>query len=562
LRFAFQERCGNLAPVNLLSQGKTRYSIAVLAGLLWTGAFPNFNLAGLAWIAPGLLWFAAVDQKPGEAFRLGYVCGLVHYLSSLYWLLLIPFVVGAVVGWIALSLYLSLYPALWVWLCSRLFSGLPGRPGIAVSGDWWQRSLRGVLCAALWVSLEMVIGRFLSGFPWNLLGASQYRILPLIQIASVTGVYGISFLVVWFSVSLGLAAIRLTRGEGSRWSWLAELRIALAGITVVAMFGIHRVLTVPPPGRRLSLALVQPGIPQQVIWDHTQDDRRFKEIMNLSEAALATAPDALIWPEASMPDLSEKDFQSLTNLLARHGAWMIFGADDEERSAGANGSEDTQYFNAAFLFTPRGKYAASYHKQRLVMFGEYLPLARWFPFLRRLIPVPADFSPGRGPVAFVLSGPEARIGVLICFEDVFPHFVRSSVDDGTDLLLNLTNDGWFGRSAAQWQHAASAVFRAVENGLPLVRCTNNGLTCWVDARGRMVEILGLSSGDVYAAGFLTAVIPLPAAAQKEEPTFYRRHGDWFGWSCVAASSLAFLARFKRSMRPGSKARSDASNRNA
>jgi len=132
---------------------------------------------------------------------------------------------------------------------------------------------------------------------------------------------------------------------------------------------------------------------------------------------------------------------------------------------------------------------------------------------------------------------------LICFEDVIPGLARQSAGDDTDLLLNLTNDGWFGQSAAQWQQAANAVFRAVENGLPLVRCTNNGLTCWIDSRGRLQQILRSESGSVYAAGFMIAKIPLLPAGQKREPTFYHRHGDWFGWGCVMVSVIAIVRSF-------------------
>ena len=203
------------------------------------------------------------------------------------------------------------------------------------------------------------------------------------------------------------------------------------------------------------------------------------------------------------------------------------------------------YFNAAFLFDPDGRFVATYRKRHLVVFGEYLPLARALPFLRRIIPVPGDFTPGDRAGSFELSEPRARLSPLICFEDVIPGLTRRSAGDDTDLLLNLTNDGWFGQSAAQWQQAANAVFRAVENGLPLVRCTNNGLTCWIDSRGRLRQVLRSESGSVYAAGFMIAKIPLSPAGEKREMTFYHRHGDWFGWGCVILSAVACAVRPRR-----------------
>jgi apolipoprotein N-acyltransferase len=539
---------------------KARYLIAVLAGLCWAASFPKFNIAGLAWVAPGLMLLAASGQAGRRAFRLGYVAGLAHYLTSLYWLLFIPFPAGAVVGWLALSAYLALYPATWVWLCWRFFPvaavydrrtagtetnfaySAPPPLEALLAANGWQRAGWALLCAALWVALEMIVSRLLTGFPWNLLGVSQFRVLPLIQIASVTGVYGISFLIVWFSVSLAIAVSRLAADPKKRWGVWVELRLALIGLFMVGMFGINKVLSRPTSGHEITLALVQPSIAQELIWDRREDSNRFNKMMHLSETALTAKPDALVWPEAALPDFTEDNFRAITNLVASHKVWMIFGAEDAERTMDAKSSKDYDFFNAAFLCDPKGNLAATYHKQQLVMFGEYVPLAGWLPFVRRLIPVPSDFTPGRRPVPFELNGPRARISVLICFEDVFPHVARHYVEEDTDFLLNLTNDGWFGESAAQWQQAANAVFRAVENGLPLVRCTNNGLTCWIDSRGQIREIYSAPGGDVYGAGFMTVRVPLLADGQKRELTFYRLYGDWFGWSCVAIGVIALAGK--------------------
>jgi len=580
LRFAFWSLCGKLRRVKVLARLGPRHGAAIVAGLLLAASFPKPGLAGLAWIAPGLMLFAAVGQRGKECFRIGYLAGLANYLCSLYWLLFIPFPAGAIVGWFALSAYLALYPAVWVWLCWRLFLGKKfvaaqtwwSAVGEFFTTNWWRRAFWGVLCAALWVALEMVRSRLMSGFPWNLLGVSQFKILPVVQIASVTGVYGVSFLVAWFSVSLAVALLRAAQRPQSRWGWMAELRLALLGLLGVTVFGVDKLTQPTASGRDLTVALVQPSIPQTLIWDHNEHANRFNKIIELSQLALAAKPDLLIWPESSMPGFTEDNFRAITNLIAAHKVWMILGADDAERRADATGREDHEYFNAAFLLSPEGEIVATYHKQHLVVFGEYLPFARRLPFLRKLIPIPGDFTPGDGPVPFQFDavaavydrrardgeGPGRRLqtaatgverskpaattavklSVLICFEDVIPGLTRRSAGDDIDFMLNLTNDGWFGESAAQWQQAANAVFRAVENGLPLVRCTNNGLTCWTDSRGRLRQILQSASGDVYAPGFMTAKIPLRPEGQRREPTFYHRYGDWFGWSCAALSALA------------------------
>jgi len=528
------------------SGARFHYAAAVIAGLLLTLAFPKWNVAGLAWIAPGLLLFSASGQNGKRAFRLGYAAGFTHSLTSLSWLLFIPFPAGAVVGWLALSLYLALYSATWVWLCWKISPGRLSQPQNSgrtsaeqfLATTWWQRARWVFFCAAIWVALEMIRAWFLSGFPWNPLGASQFRMLPLIQIASVTGVYGVSFLAVWFSVSLAMVLARLACQPGAGWACVVEVRLPLIGLLLVTVFGVSKLTRPNPVERELNVALVQPGIPQTLIWDHSQDGARFDKVIELSKLALAGKPDLLIWPESAMPNFTEDNFNAITNLIATHKVWMILGADDAEPRQAATGKRDYDYFNAAFFFDPSGRLVTSYRKQHLVIFGEYLPGARWFPFLRGIIPIPGDFVPGDRFIPFQLTGPRARLSTLICFEDVFPGLARRAAADDLDFLLNLTNDGWFGESAAQWQQAASAVFRAVENGLPLVRCTNNGLTCWIDARGAMLGILGTEGKAVYAPGFLSAKIPLPGETQKREPTFYNRYGDWFGWGCLVLSVVA------------------------
>jgi len=212
---------------------------------------------------------------------------------------------------------------------------------------------------------------------------------------------------------------------------------------------------------------------------------------------------------------------------------MIVCADDEKLAA----DQTREYFNASFLIGPTAAMESVYRKRRLVIFGEYVPLARWLPFLRWFTPVDVGYTPGTESVQFQTRNPPAKLSVLICFEDVFAQEARQHVQADTDFLVNLTNDGWFGDGAEQWQQAASSVFRAVENGLPMVRCTNNGLTCWIDARGRLRQILGESgNGSVYAEGFMIADIPLRSRGESSR-TFYSLHGDWFGWACVGISVI-------------------------
>ncbi|MFA6547181.1 MAG: apolipoprotein N-acyltransferase, partial [Limisphaerales bacterium] len=478
----------------------------------------------------------------------------------------IPVTGFPILGWLALSAYCALYPGLWVWLCWRLAptgarTPLPtGSLSAAETMSFMQRTTWAFKCAVLWVALETILGCFLTGFPWLALGVSQHKMTPLIQIASVTGVSGVSFLAVWFAVALaGDATGQLFRRVGLRKGRPACL-LPLFVAAIAVAWGLSRLVfpsarTTSPGQRSLTLALVQPSIPQAMIWNPAEKTNRFAKLMQLSELALATKPDVLVWPEAALPDMSEENFRAVTNLVVQHKVLMVFGADDFELKAGAppgsNRPSDYAFYNSAFLLSPEGRVVSTYRKRRLVIFGEYIPLLDWLPFLKWFTPIEGGFTAGREPVAFPVSprnaslpAPEResvirsepdksnglRAGMLICFEDVLAPAARESAEDA-DFLLNLTNDGWFGESAQQFQHASHSVFRAVENGLPVVRCTNNGLTCWVDELGFLHDLGPGSAADVYGPGF-RVVKPLVSARASREPTFYQRHGNWFGWSCV------------------------------
>ncbi len=516
----------------------------VAAGLLFTFAFPKWNIAGAAWVAPGLLLFAALGAGRRGAFAVGFVGGFVHGLASLSWLLNIPYTfhglpLAPTLGWIALSSYVALYPAVWVWLCWKLFSWNGNTPtlGEFAARSGWERTRWCFLCAAAWVGLEVFRAGFLSGFPWNPLGASQYSILPLIQVASLGGVYAISFLVIWTSVSIvaalavmmGSQPVRISGAFSGAFSGslMRDAFPALLAVALSVSFGMHRIFSSPPPARELVAALIQPSIPQTLIWDSNANAARFEKVLELSKQALAHKPDLLVWPESALPETSDENLTTLANLAKSNHVWIILCVDDADPPSALG--QLPKYYNASILISPEGRPVERYRKHRLVIFGEYVPMADWLPFLKWFTPVDGGFTPGIGPVPFMLTQPEAEASVLICFEDVFPQEARVHVTAGTDFLLNLTNDGWFGRGAAQWQQAATALFRAVENGVPLVRCTNDGLTCWIDEVGRIRQIG--NPDDIYGSGYLIARIALPASGTRT-PTFYNRHGDLFGWTCA------------------------------
>jgi apolipoprotein N-acyltransferase len=526
---AFVAGLGKLAGLNaLLEKNISRWFLAIIAGLLLAAAFPRIDFAGGAWVAPGLLVFAAWNRSGREVFRLGMAAGFLFWLVSLYWLLEIPFrwhsiPLGPGAGWLALSAFVALFPATWLWLIVDrkywVMSSWPGRLGWALGG------------AAAWVGLEMIRARIFGGFPWNILGASQFKMVPLIQIASVTGVYGVSFLVVWTSLSLYSAARMFFLNPSSRFVW-QEVFLPLLVVAVLFAWGEFKAIEPAPTTTTLRVALIQPSIPQNLIWDESANSVRFQQLIQLSESALSNKVDLLVWPESAVPEFDDATYSAITNLAYTHHIWLIFNADDVL----PNESGGTKYdvFNAAFLFGPDGAFREVYHKQKLVIFGEYIPLS-WLPIVKWLTPIPDSYKAGDSPKLFPLDNFQVSASPLICFEDLFPQVGRQAAGEGADFLVNLTNDGWFGQSAEQWQHEIGAIFRAVENGVPLLRCCNNGITCWVDAKGHEREIFQDKNGGVYGPGVMIFDLPL----QKNEPTFYTRHGDWFGWGCVGIA-LIFL----------------------
>jgi apolipoprotein N-acyltransferase len=525
---------------------RSGYLIAIVAGLLLAAAFPKISLAGLAWICPALLVLAARGKTGGDAFRAGYAGGLAFWLASLYWLLYMPVAGLPILGWIALSAYIALFFGAWTWLVTWLgwwgehprepqatfADGSRGRPPAASS---WLTRLRWTLIgAAGWVALEWLRGWFLSGFPWSFLAASQYKLVPLIQIASITGVLGVSFVVVWFSLAIYSAGEMIFRHPARRHVWQAEVVLPLIVVVLLFVGGMFRINRAAPAGENtLRIVSIQPSVPQTLIWSASEDERRFRELLAASRQAMTHKPDLLLWPESAVP-MFNGVYALISRFAQTNGVSILFNGDDAEFRPDA-----TNFFNSAFLIRPDGNCAGVYHKQKLVIFGEYIPLVRWLPFLKWFTPITDGWTPGEKPGIF--TDGKSSIAPLICFEDVFPGTVREVANASPDVLVNLTNDGWFSNSAEQWQHLANAVFRAVESGLPLVRSANNGITCWIDRHGRVQQLFRDAGGSEYGPGAMPMEIPLPDSGQGSAPTFYRRHGDWFAWLCALASAAAFIA---------------------
>ncbi len=558
-RWPMESRKASPTSVISLSPLRKRVALAALGGIGLACSFETLNWAGLAWISPAVWLLCGMGQNERERLLIGFCGGLGFYLPALHWLRHIPYPVTPYLGWLALAAYLSLYPAVWLWLCWRLYPGRIPRDGsggdvksavgayFAVS--WPVRAGWLIACAMAWVGLEMLMARLLTGFPFLLLGVSQQKVTPVIQIASVAGVCGVSFLAAWFAAGFASSCLLLIQRPARHWVWAQEIGAPGLAVAGAILFGVARIGAPSGEVRPARLALIQPSIPQTVKWDAEANKKAFQIILDLSEEAMAEQPDMVVWPEAALPGLlrfDEETHEAVTGFAVQHKVWLLIGADDAEPARDPDGDQRPDYFNSAFAVSPEGRLAAKYDKRRLVMFGEYIPLAKWLPLLKMLSPVGDGFTPGEKPVWLTPRAPrDLRVGVLICFEDIFSDLAREHADADTDFLLNVTNDGWFGSGSQQWQHAANAAFRAVENGVPIVRCANNGITCWADTRGILHETRFADGRDEHAAGYKIAEIPLPRSREPGTRTFYNRHGDWFGWGCLAATLALLALRMRR-----------------
>jgi len=512
--------------------------VSFLAGILFAVAFPKFNFPVMVWLAPGVVLGLAYRGSGKRVLLSGFLSGLGCWLVMFYWLLLIPFRWYGLGAYLAQSAVGAAYMGVWCWLCWRLWTGR-NRVAGDLRTEWlamtsWERLRWPILCAATWVATELTLARLPAGFP-GFLGASQFRWLALIQISAFTGVYGVSFLITWLSVSLFCVALSFSAKKDRSLLHLVHLLPLALVLVGVLIYGRYELSRFESP-QQLKIALVQPAIPQPAIWDPNEKTNRFLKLLRLSQAALAKKPNLLVWPETALPEMIGRNQftqNAIVDLLHPYKTWMILGAADYESQPGLGGQDETRWFNGAFLINPAGEMVARYHKRHLVPFGEFMPGAHWFPFLARLRAAGAGLTAGDKPGQFHITDPPANCSTLICYEDLFPHEVRECQTQETDFLLNLTNDGWFGESAAQWLHLVNALFRTIELHLPLVRCCNNGITCWVDACGRLHNVGFADSKNVYGSGYKIIDVPLASSEPGHHPTFYRQFGDLFGWGCVA-----------------------------
>jgi len=561
---------------------------AIISGILCTACFPPFNQTWLCWIALtpliAAVWFSGKNSKRRwlHDLCLGYVAGIIFFTASFSWL-------GALGTlfenfWLhglslLLSIYLGLNFAFWSWFCGLLRPGMvatvPAADATAhpVENKWsamleragrpapvpktpWLRSTSNLRLAFLlgcaWVAHEWIRGWLFTGFGWNGLGVALHANWPLIQVAEFTGVAGLSFMVVFANVIALTTVNRLILEAGAQaMRPHYDLTLTMAAIVGVLGFGVHAAQN-PSPSKPLRIAAVQANIPQQQKFDSQFTGRIFEQFTRLSEIALlrggcstcsaddSNPPsdlgpplDLLIWPESSMPSpvlQEEQSHQFVVNLSASTTTDLLLGTLDVEEG---------RDYNAALLVSDAGQNVQIYRKIHLVPFGEYIPLRHSFPLFAIAASkwVPGDFDAGKDYTVFRLTNHDVQVAPLICFEDTIGELTRQFVLKGANLLVDITNDGWFLHSAGSQQHLLNAIFRCVETRRPMVRAANTGVTCFVNGFGRVVQPLQDGSGSTFTEGVLTGEISVPT---EHELTFYTRHGELFAKVCTCITLIAIV----------------------
>jgi apolipoprotein N-acyltransferase len=489
---------------------------AVASGLVLAAAFPPLRLAPLSFIALGPVLFCLYrgSYSVRAHYNTGYLFGVAFFGGLMWWVVKLSSAASMTVPWLlapataVLVFYLALYPGLFFLL---LRWTLRGRKTAAI-----------VLAPALWLLVEKLRGSGELGFPWGSIGYSLVRDPNLVQAASVAGALGLGALVVLVNalVTAGLLA------KSARWK---TILIALgagifalnyhAGRTAIARFDEAKA------SERSVVALVQPNVPLEIKWKSEYSDSLFRQIVRLTREAGSYGPALIVFPETAAPvymRLSREHTRTMSALSGELGAGVFVGFLDA-RYDGPGGSLDI--YNSSGMFLPDGS-MGQYDKIHLLPFGEAIPFARRFRFLQNIDFGQANFLPG--PDRPPLASPAGKVAPLICFESAFADLPRNSVARGADLLVNITNDGWFGRTPGPYQHSDMAILRAVENRRFLVRAGNTGVTMIVDPVGRITRRLEMDREEILT-GEVFAV---------RGTTFYTRHADR---PLVIASIAAVLA---------------------
>ncbi|HSW63084.1 MAG TPA: apolipoprotein N-acyltransferase [Dissulfurispiraceae bacterium] len=497
---------------------------ALGSGILLILAFPTFYLFPLAWVAfvPLLLSLYSLDNR--QAFLAGFLFGIVSFFGTTYWIYhsvnhygSIPFIPSLLLVF-ALCLYLALYPALF----SVLFASLIKRS-----------SLPALLIAPLfWTVCEFARSYVFTGFPWSSLGYSQYSFLPVIQIADIAGIYGVSFLVM--AVNGAIVDVFLIRRRQEEKPLFPSMPTYAGWITlgfflfITLAYGFCRLHQDRSAGS-VQVAIVQGNIEQDKKWDRSFQNYVIKTYRDLSAVAAQTKPDLIVWPESAVPFVFGRDKEMTKEHVEFQktlDSYLLFGTVLKKNQ------KENAYSNGAALLSKDGSLTYLYDKIHLVPFGEYVPLRPLLFFVDKLAYGIGDYVAGDNYIRAVT--PFGSFATLICYESVFPGLVRKFYIRGGDFMVTITNDAWFGTTSGPYQHFSMAVFRAVENRKPMVRAANSGISGFIDSNGKIVSTTELMTRTV-----ITGKVSLDKTM-----TFYTKFGDVFSFFCIACSILIFFRKYR------------------
>lgn len=489
-----------LTPVNLL--------LSVASGVLLFLSFPKFGLGIFAWFSLVPLLYALRTSRVAEGMLTGLITGLVYNIGIIYWIIFVvveyghlPVYLGFAVM-LLLAVYLSVYVSLFC--AGIIFFRGRGIPEI-------------ISAPLLWTCLEYGKSCFLTGFPWENLACSQYLNVFLIQVADITGIYGITFLVVFINcVIYDLISVRSGKGKA-----LFEAVVACVLIILVFCYGVFKINDLKETvkgARSVDVALIQGNIDQSIKWNPRYQSQTLNIYKDLSSEAMQSGHGLIVWPETAVPfffqnpDDKQKDILCLAEKFKSH---LLLGSPSYVKENGR-----VSFLNSAYLISPDGDVAGRYDKVHLVPYGEYVPLHSLFPFLDKLVAGVGDFKSGRGYYPLLMD--DKKIGVLICFEDIFPEASRGYRRNGASLLVNITNDAWFGMTSAPYQHLSMTVFRAVENRLCVARAANTGISAIIAPTGEII-----SKTELFRRTALAGTVQFI-----DYETFYSRYGDVFVYFCT------------------------------
>ncbi len=496
--------------------------LAILSGLLLIPCFPKFDLGFLAWFALVPLLIAIKDKSLKSSFGLCFFTGIFFYGGVFYWFKLVKHV--SLIDFTSVVIYLSICYFGFFGLSLNLIIKKTRIPSI-------------VTAPVLWVTLEY--GRSYAGFvahPQMLMGHSQYFNLPIIQISSFTGVYGISFLIIMVNVAISDVIH----------DWSKALKPIIATITVLGIsltYGLS-IITSERGSENISITIVQGNISPEDKWKPKFREQHINKHILLTKNTLENNINTslIVWPEAAIQGSFRKDLyyvRAVSTLVKDTKIHLLFGSSQNPKY-GSSGYGTEKMFNSAFMVSPAGKIVGQYNKIHLLPFAEYLPYKGSFPWPSRFVSNAGNFIPGDEYTIFNLDG--ARFGVTICWENIYPELFRQFVKRGANFMINITNEARLGDTSAPYQFAAISTFRAVENGVSVVRSGNTGVSCFVDPCGRIIgKVHDHNNKETFIEGYLTMNVPL-----SYERTFYTRYGDVFIYlNLFAAVFMIGLSFFRR-----------------